>query len=236
MAELNRETKDGLVFRAAPDRASRMVSWAAVQRGVDLLAEAVHAARLAPAAVVGIFQGGWLVAQCLADHFEGARVMGAMANADEAGAARIALFDAADGLLTPAVLEPGSTVLLVDEVVDSGRTAGYYLNRLREDFGVEAYLACLAADTGAQPAPDFAAQRMESLPALVLPWRVLRDFEQTATCLLRAEPLTTSQIDERLRELGHDIGPLILEARLRSLATRGSVRLGHDGTWSCGSA
>ncbi|MFH8802715.1 phosphoribosyltransferase [Streptomyces sp. NPDC017936] len=232
MAELTGEARESLVFRAAKDRASRMVSWAAVQRDIDALADAVHTAGVEPAALVGIFQGGWLVAQCLADHFPGVPVLGATARADDAGDARVALFGAADGLLTPVSPEPGSTVLLVDEVVDSGRTAAFYRRRLRDDLGVDARLVCLAADTRAEPAPEFAAQRMEALPALVLPWRVLRDFEQTAACLLRAEPMTTAQIDERLREFGHDIGPRVLEARLRSLAARGLVRLTADGAWS----
>ncbi|MCX4763630.1 phosphoribosyltransferase family protein [Streptomyces sp. NBC_01275] len=235
MPELSEEVKERLVFRAARDRASRMVSWAAVQRDVDALAEAIHSAGVVPTALIGIFQGGWLVAQCLADHFPGAPVLGCLARQGD-DEARVVLFGATDGLHTEVVPEPGSTALLVDEVVDSGRTAGFYLERLRDDFGVHAHLVCLAADTAARPAPDFAAQRMDSLPALVLPWRVLRDFEQTAACLLRAEPMTTSQIDERLREFGHDIAPRVLDARLRSLAARGLVRLGDDGTWSRGGA
>ena len=93
-------------------------------------------------------------------------------------------------------------------------------------------LCILAADTDADPSPDFAAQRMEALPALVLPWRVLRDFEQTMACLLRAGELTTDQLDERLRELGHDIAPDILSARLRDLARAGKLSATADGAWA----
>ncbi|MFD7866031.1 hypothetical protein [Streptomyces sp. NPDC059783] len=42
------------------------------------------------------------------------------------------------------------------------------------------------------------------LPTLVLRGRVLRDVDQTAGCLLASGPLTTAQLDERLRDLGHD--------------------------------
>jgi hypoxanthine phosphoribosyltransferase len=212
------------------------MTWSGVQRDVDLLAAAVHAAGIVPDALIGIFQGGWIVAQCLADHFPGSLMLGALACPDGCGGMRAELLATRDGLLAPASPEPGSTVLLVDEVVDSGRTARFYLDQLRADLGLRPYLACLAADTTADPAPDFAAQRMENLPALVLPWRILRDFAQTMACLLRAGPLTTDQIDERLRELGHDIAPDVLATRLGELAGHGQVSAGAGGTWARGSA
>jgi hypothetical protein len=61
---------------------------------------------------------------------------------------------------------------------------------------------------------------MSHLPALVLPWRVLRDIDQSAACLLAAGPLTTAQFDERLRDLGHDIDPDLLDLHLHRLAAR----------------
>ncbi|MEU9575249.1 phosphoribosyltransferase family protein [Streptomyces massasporeus] len=235
MPESSEDVLDGLVFRAASDRTARIMSWSAVQRDINLLAAAIRESAIMPTALIGIFQGGWLVAQCLADHFSEGPVLGALACPDSRGEVRVELLQTRDGLLTAAVPETGSTVLLVDEVVDSGRTARFYLDRLRRDFGLRPYLACLAANADADPAPEFAAQRMDALPALVLPWRVLRDFEQTAACLLRAEPLTTHEIDERLREFGYDIPPEVLDARLHALAAKGRVSLSPDGEWSRGS-
>ena len=235
MPEAITDVVDGLVFRPAAGRFARLVSWGAVQAGVDALAVSIREAGIAPAALIGVFQGGWIIAQCLADHFPASPILGVLACPDGQGGMRAELVSTRDGLLVAAVPEPGSTVLVVDEVVDSGRTARFYLDHLRGDFGLQPYLACLAADTDADPSPDFAAQRMEALPALVLPWRVLRDFEQTMACLLRAGQLTTDQLDERLRELGHDIAPDVLSARLRDLARDGKLSASADGAWaSCG--
>lgn len=123
-------------------------------------------------------------------------------------------------------------MLLADEVVDSGRTARTFLGLLGRDYGLRPLLACLWADAAADPAPDFAAHRMAGLPALVLPWRIQRDAAQTIACLLRACPLTTSEIDERLRDLGHDIPPGILDRQLLGLAAAGHVRRAPSGRWA----
>ena len=58
--------------------------------------------------------------------------------------------------------------MLADEVIDSGRTIGAFAAMLRRDYKLTVVTACLAASTGADPAPDFAADRMDDLPELVL--------------------------------------------------------------------
>jgi hypoxanthine phosphoribosyltransferase len=204
--------------------------WPAVQRAADELAAQVRAAGTVPGAVAGIASGGWIVAQCLADHFPGTPVLAAFARPGDCGP-NLELAAAEDGMLRPALPPPGTTVLLTDEVADSGRTLGTFAALLRRDPGLEVLTACLAASTSASPAPDFAASRMDDLPELVLPWRVQRDFPQTIACLLRACPLTTGQIDERLRELGHDIDPAVLARRLAALAADGTVAAGSTGAW-----
>jgi hypoxanthine phosphoribosyltransferase len=219
-----------LAYRPRPGRPARMMPWAAVQRGIDALAAQLRDAGAEPAAVIGIVQGGWIVAQCLADHFPGTPVLAAHARQDDGGL-RAELASAQDGLLRPATLVPGAAVVLADEVIDSGRTIGAFAAMLRRDFRLAVVTACLAASTGADPAPDFAADRMDDLPELVLPWRVQRDFPQTIACLLRACPLNTDQIDERLRELGHDIHPGILARRLDGLAAAGLLAAGPGGQW-----
>jgi hypothetical protein len=207
-----------------------MMPWPAVQRAVDALAVQVSDTGTEPDAVIGIAQGGWIVAQCLADHFPGASVLAAHARQDD-GRLRAELASAQDGLLRPATLRPGSLVVLADEVIDSGHTIGAFAAMLRRDYELTVVTACLAASTGADPAPDFAADRMDDLPELVLPWRVQRDFPQTVACLLRACPLDTDQIDERLRELGHDIHPGVLARRLDGLAAAGLLGIAPGGQW-----
>ena len=220
-----------LAYRPRDGRPARMMPWPAVQRAVDALAVQIRDAGTEPDAVIGIAQGGWIVAQCLADHFPGTPVLAAHARQDGTGL-RAELASAQDGLLRPVVtLVPGAAVVLADEVIDSGRTIGAFAAMLRRDFRLTVVTACLAASTGADPAPDFAADRMDDLPELVLPWRVQRDFPQTIGCLLRACPLDTDQIDERLRELGHDIHPGVLARRLDGLAAAGLVTAGPGGQW-----
>lgn len=227
---VNGDVGDALVFRPDTARPARLMSWGAVQRSVDELAGTIRASLGRPRTVIGIFQGGWLVAQCLADHFPDAELL-AVAGDVRGGRLRPALLDLSDGLMRPAAPPAQGEVLLVDEVVDSGRTARFHLDHLRENFGVEARLVCLAASAEADPRPEFAARTMEALPLLVLPWRLLRDFEQTASCLLRTEPLTTRQIDDRLRECGHAIATGVLEAHLGGLRERGFLTLDGQCRW-----
>jgi len=219
-----------LAYRPRPGRPARMMPWAAVQRGIDALAAQLRDAGAEPDAVIGIASGGWIVAQCLADHFPGVPVLVAHARPG-GGGLRTELASGQDGLLCPAGLRPGAAVVLADEVIDSGRTIAAFAAMLRRDCQLTVMTACLAASTAASPAPDFAADRMDDLPELVLPWRVQRDFPQTIGCLLRACPLDTDQIDERLRELGHDIHPHILARRLDGLAAAGLVSPGPGGQW-----
>lgn len=220
-----------LAYRPRDGRSARMMPWPAVQRAIDALAVQIRDAGTEPDAVIGIAQGGWIVAQCLADHFPGTPVLAAHARQDDTGL-RAELASAQDGLLRPAMLKPGAAVVLADEVIDSGRTIGAFAAMLRRDYELTVVTACLAASTGAGPAPDFAADRMDDLPELVLPWRVQRDFPQTIACLLRACPLDTAQIDERLRELGHDINPGILARRLDDLVAAGLLGAGPGGQWN----
>lgn len=220
---------DALAYRPRTERPARLMPWSAVQHGIDALAVQIRAAGISPDAVVGIFQGGWIIAQCLADHFPAARVLGVLARLDDG--LRGELVSAEDGVLHRAALPPGAVVVLADEVIDSGRTAGHFAAVLRDDFGLRVLVACLVAASAADPAPDFAANQMDDLPELVLPWRVQRDFLHAMVCLLRACPLTTAQIDERLRELGHDISPDILDRRLRGLAASGYVVPCSGGRW-----
>ncbi len=223
---------DLLTYRARPGRATRMVSWRAFQKEVDTLARAILESDVNPTHFIGIFQGGWLVAQSLADHFTGAVVLGAAVPRPNASEPLRALFAAQDGILTGTCPDSLGTVVLVDEVVDSGLTAGLFMKWLREDLGMRPYLACLAADTSASPAPDFAAQRLENLPEMIFPWRVVRDFEHTAAWLLSSGPLSIDEMNERLHDVGHDIAPETVEAHIRALAARGVVRPAAGGRWA----
>ncbi|MDW6057918.1 phosphoribosyltransferase [Streptomyces sp. FXJ1.4098] len=210
-----------LVFTAAAGRRARMVSWLAYQQMAADVAGQIRRAHPGAVTLVGILQGGWITAQSLADLLPGSTVLAAAARRREDRIDGLELFAAADGLLQPGRPPGGQPLIVVDEVVDSGRTARFFLDHLAP-YGPQ--LACLVASDTAAPAPHFSAWSMSDLPALVLPWRVLRDADQTAVCLLAAGPLTTAQLDERLRDLGHDIDPDLLESHLAGLAARGRLR------------
>nr|WP_280923206.1 phosphoribosyltransferase family protein [Streptomyces lonarensis] len=207
-----------------------MVSWRAYQQMVSDVADQIRRAHPGRSVtLVGIMQGGWVAAQSLADLLPGSTVLAAAARRGGEGRTDgVELIAAADGLLRAGEPQTGKPLIVVDEVVDSGRTARFFLDHLSH---YQPELACLAASDTAAPGPHFAAWTMSDLPALVLPWRVLRDADQTAACLLAAGPLTTAQFDERLRDLGHDIGSDLLEFHLARLAAR--RRLQREGDrWS----
>lgn len=223
-----------LAYRPDPSRPARIMPWPQFQENIDILAGQVRDVGAIPDAIAGICSGGWITAQALADHFPGIPVLAAAAPQDvrPGGEVTTVLLASADGMLREARLQPATTLLLVDEIIDSGRTIGAIAAGIGRGFpGTRILLACLAADAAADPAPDFAARRMNGLPEFALPWRIQRDFAQTAACLLASGPLTTSEIDERLRDLGHDIPPHRLQALLSGLAASGRITAA-GGTWA----
>lgn len=221
-----------LAYRPDPARPARIMPWPMFQENTDVLAAQVRDAGIRPDVITGIFSGGWITAQALADHFPGTPVLAAACETGPAGEPAVVLWSAADGMLAPAWPPNGGVLLLVDEVIDSGRTVcAMAAGITRSCPGIRILTACLACDEAARPVPDFAARRMSGLPEFVLPWRIQRDFPATAACLLRGGPLTTDEIDERLRELGHDIPPPALARMLAGIAGDG-ILTAADGRWA----
>jgi hypoxanthine phosphoribosyltransferase len=198
-------------------RPARIVTWAAFQRLVDELVGKVVDFR--PDLVVGILQGGWVVAQALGDQLPD--VVTTMIGGDLDHGFQLLAAD--DGILRPGPAPAGARILLVDEVVDSGRTAGYFTEKLVAEGAAAVATACLFSTQDGRPGAQFAARRFDHLPNLVFPWRVLRDLQATMDCLLAAGPQTVPELRSRLADLGftrvHG-----LEKGLEKLRSRGLLQ------------
>ena len=214
-----------LTFTLDADRPAVLVGWPEYEVLVAELAGHISALGQ-DVALVGFLHGGLMVAQSLADRL-GCPIVVAMA-AEPSGDPR--LIYAVDGVIA----DPFWTrrTVVIDEVVDSGRTMEYALSAL-STAGYHKPIGATLFAGRTTIAGLLTARRMDPLPNIVLPWRVLRDFPATAGCLLADGPKTSEEIADALEERGFfGLYPERLETSLALARAAGVVnRSGNRWEW-----
>ncbi len=219
------EQSADLIFEPRADRGGVYVSWSEYQQLVNALADRIAVAG-APSHLVGILNGGWVVAQSLADHFP-ACVTGGIQSAASPAGPTVSLILSGDGSRRLA----GADVLLVDEVVDTGRSAAFFAAHIAAQGAARVRVATLIADVAASPQADFAARTLSRLPNLVFPWRVRRDLPSYLDALLAAGPLTLAGFLCQAEKDGHPLPEALVSRALAGLAERGVLFLDSAGCW-----
>lgn len=208
-----------LAYELDLSRPSRIVTWQDYSAAVATLAGHLRGAALGQRTVLaGVLQGGFIVAQSLADHLGHEHVSTLAEGPGDSGLRMHLAADSAEVDVTVA----GKTVVVIDEVIDSGRTARYFARRLADAGATAVMLACLFQSRDSAVAA-YAAVVVDSMPNLILPWRVLRDLPATVKALTEHGPLTTERMVEHLAEHGAVIAPEALLSRLRQLRARNLV-------------
>jgi hypoxanthine phosphoribosyltransferase len=218
-----------LTYKLDLSRPSRIVTWHDYSVAVATLADRLRGDVIEQSTVLaGVLQGGFIVAQSLADYL-GHNHVSTLADGPNGSGLRMHL--AADSAEVD-VEVAGKTVLVIDEVIDSGRTARFFARRLADAGADKVMLACLfqSRDSAVNA---YAALTLDSMPNLILPWRILRDLPAVIKALTEHGPLTTERLAENLAEHDAVIAPEVLLSGLQQLRTRNLIARTETGWRWC---
>lgn len=173
-----------------------VVSWGEVSRLASRLAGRIREAGCHPDIVVAIARGGYVPARLLCDHL----------NLYNLTSLRIAHYIGAKASGRAHLISSlgedirGKSVLLVDDVSDSGDTLQLAVEHIETLAPRELRVAVLHHKQGASLVPDFYGQRVIHWRWITYPWAVIEDL---GGFLRRMSPVPTT-IDEAAARLQQD--------------------------------
>lgn len=218
-----------LTYELDLTRPGKIVTWHDYSVAVATLADHLRGAVLEQSTVLaGVLQGGFIVAQSLADHLGRDHVSTLADGPNDSGLRMHLVADSAEVDVEVA----GKTVVVINEVIDSGRTARYFARRLADAGAKEIMLACLFQSRDSA-VDAHAAVVLDSMPNLILPWRILRDLPAAIKALTEHGPLSTERMIEHLAEHGAVIAPEVLLPRLQQLRARNLIARTETGWRWC---
>jgi hypoxanthine phosphoribosyltransferase len=217
-------------FHFNPALPAVYVDWEKYQEKIGCLVEQLEK-RYKPDVLVGVFQGGWIVAQSVADSFPDARIMGAVRVAGR-NRPRLRLVSTDGRSLPPSRGIRNGRVLLVDEVIDSGRTIQFCRDMLKTWQPIELRVGCMYLYARSQFQPDFASEVFTTARNYVLPWRMKRDLCGIVYNLLHTRPMRADEIVTGVeRTFRAALGAREVMRALQELEMRCLAGL-RDGVWS----
>jgi hypoxanthine phosphoribosyltransferase len=158
---------------AASQMRCEIIGWGRVQRLARLLAGRIRAGGFRPTTIIGIARGGLVPARLLCDYLDvyelaSLRIAHYHRGADRQAQARVEI---------PLCKRlDGQSVLLVDDVSDSGDTFETALDHVRGFNPAELRTAVLHHKVVSSYRPDFLGQRIIRWRWLVYPWALLEDL------------------------------------------------------------
>lgn len=145
---------------------SRCLTWEQYQHSINMLCASLMDVEFD--CILGIFQGGYLVAQSIADFFPNVRVGGVKVG----DKSNVIFTDEISGDQTLL----GKRVLVVDEVVESGNTLIACQKLIAEQNAIEVKTACLYLYAKSRIKVDYYGEMFIQNQNLIFPWRYLRDM------------------------------------------------------------
>jgi len=180
---------------------SELISWDRVTKWSRQLALKIRAEGFKPDVIVAIARGGFVPARILCDYLgvkklTGIQVVHYGAGAEEKRAAR---------LFSPLSIDiQGLRVLLVDDLVDTGKTLDIALDHLKNGSPKEIKVATLLYKKVSDMEPDFYVKKVINWRWITFPWAAMediggfirkmarkpRDIEEAAAILKKEKSLT----------------------------------------------
>jgi hypoxanthine phosphoribosyltransferase len=172
-----------------------ILSWDQCQEHCFSIYQKVIASGYQPDVIIGLARGGWIPARILSDFFS-----------KDLSTMRIVFYrgieerEDAPRLTQPlSAYEGWKHPLVVDDIVDTGKSLGLALEHLKSFDFEEIKSACLHVKPQAEPKPDYYLKETEAW--VVYPWEVA-EFTISLATLLSKEGVHPDAIEKRLLGLG----------------------------------
>lgn len=172
-----------------------VLSWDQCQEFCFFIYQKVIESGYQPDVIIGLARGGWIPARILSDFFSKdlstLRVEFYRGIEEREGAPRLTQ--------SLSMYKEWKHPLVVDDIVDSGKSLSLALEHLKSLGFEEIKSACLHIKPGAERVPDFYVK--ETAAWVVYPWEVT-EFTVSLATLLTREAVSPDRIEERLLSLG----------------------------------
>lgn len=188
----------------------KLVSWYRVRQLAQQLAILINRSPFQPDMIVAIARGGYVPARLLCDFLQVYDLTSIRVEHYAKGAQKKKFATLKDPLCTD---PSGNSVLIVDDVCDTGDTYLLVLEYLRQFDSVEVKTAALHHKQGAGYRPDFVAQYIETWHWLIYPWAITEDVIGFIE-LMENSPGSTKEI---LKYLESDYGLTLTEKQLQDI-------------------
>ncbi|MBJ6360564.1 phosphoribosyltransferase [Paenibacillus sp. GCM10012307] len=178
-----------MIFEINPIYKSYVMSWEDYEDHIQNLIKKIEAAYFIPEIIVGIFQGGWIVGQSLLDYFPDARMVGCQVNYnDKIPSPLYFVTDERKGQFHSFVSD--KKILIVDEVIDSGRTLSFFKEDILSLGSNQVKVASFYHFEHSKLFPDFSVRKLSDPLNIVFPWRFRRDIDTLIYNVLQETPIT----------------------------------------------
>jgi hypoxanthine phosphoribosyltransferase len=171
-------------------------SWNQIYDMLLDLADRIRKDGFKPDIIVGVSRGGWLPARVLSD---------LLSNPNLANVRAEFYLGVAETKCEPSLTQPisvavaGKTVLIVDEVVDTGKSLKLVKEHIIEEGAVEARTATVYCKPWSNGKPDYYSKKTENW--IVFPWEVKETIRNVAVeCRESGKPVEAEV--EKLRKAG----------------------------------
>jgi uncharacterized protein len=192
----------------------RRATWADIDRWADTVADRIRAADAVPETIVGLTRGGWVPGRLLCDRLGVHRLVSLRAQHWGVTATRTGAAALTEGLSGPV---RGRTVLVVDDITDTGDSLALAVDHVRARRPRRVESATLLHITGARHVPTYYGEEVarSKWAWVVFPWNYWEDLvalsaraapEGTPVARVRSELRERAGLDVPLADLKRVVG------------------------------
>lgn len=160
----------------------KIAEWNQLQRTAESVTRDVINSDFSPTAVVGVARGGWIPARCIADFLEIDNLTSIKIDhyqgTTEKQNAEIQFNTRADAI-------QGERVLVVDDIVDSGKTLAEAIEDIQDSNADKTKSCTLHSLPSSDIEPDFVGKRFEDFYWIIYPWNLTEDFNEIIRNVLK---------------------------------------------------
>lgn len=202
----------------------KLVSWNEVVEMCKVLASKIEADGYIPDTIVGLARSGFVPSRLLSDLLAVTDLVALKVEhwLNTTGEHRE---EATIPYKTPFPIG-GKRVLVVDDIVDTGKSMNLSVEYLRQFNPSTLKTAVMQYITASEHKPDYYAVKIEGWTWFVYPWNLYEDLGNLSVRLMRAasKPLTLPELAQGFKEkFSLEIGEDLLEEALLRLKRRGRV-------------